>query len=132
MQAINDRIVKKAGLCLALVMAVMAGGVTGVTAASAECVTAPQWHDLMAEASPTLVIADPETVGAKLATVVVGAYNGKASQGQIAPDTVLMLLARDRATGFPLGQALFGLVDGGCVIGTYLVPLPSARIGDPS
>jgi hypothetical protein len=98
----------------------------------AECITAPVWRERVAAASPTLIIADPETAGPKLATLVVDAYNDKAPQSQLAPDTVVMLLARDRATGLPLGQAMFGLFTGGCIAGTYLVPLPAARIiGEP-
>jgi hypothetical protein len=114
----------KAVLCAVLLLA-------AASPASAECVTVPVWRERVAALSPTLVIDPAEMVNASLQAIVTGSYNAAAPQAQLTPDSVIMLLARDRSTGLPLGQALFGLFKGGCIRGTFLVPLPFAHIGDP-
>lgn len=126
MTAIYDSFIKNFVACLALV--VMAGPVM------AECVTVGQWRDATVKGSPSLVIAPPETVGPLLADIVTRAYDAAPPASRSGADTVVMLVARDRASGLPLGQAYFALVKGGCLVGSYLVPLPTGAMvksGEP-
>ncbi len=99
-------------------------------AAHADCLTVDAWRGKIVASSTALVVAAPETIGPALQALVTQAYNAEPPVSKIVRDSVVMLLARDRATGLPLGQAAFGFVKGGCITGMYVVPLPSGKIID--
>jgi hypothetical protein len=94
-----------------------------------DCVTVEQWRLNVIKGTPSLAIGESEPVQMPLYGVILNKYNTETTEQPIGPDVMMfMLMARDRKSGYPVGDALFGFFVGGCKIGpSYLVPLPHGK-----
>lgn len=126
-------IVNRAALCLALVMAVMGSGVMPVTATAGDgCITVADWRAVIVKNTPNMEIGEAEPMSSVLLAFVVDRYNATPPVNrQLDPDAGYMLLARMKPMGMPFGDAAFGLFKGGCLVGTFITPLPHAKPAEP-